>query len=110
MEVDHQPSAREALSVPDDRVLDFIDGNLRKKTSEEYVRQNIERSFVLEYKYPKSDIKVEFPIKVGSSRRRVDLVIFEEGQPPSQTAAQILCEVKKPGASPKNKKDGIAQL
>ncbi len=102
--------AKEELSIPDDRVLDFIDGKLRKKTPEEYVRQNIERSLVLEYKYSKSEIKVEFPIKVGSSRRRVDLVIFDEAKAPDQNTAIILCEVKKPGTSPKGKKDGIAQL
>lgn len=102
--------AKEELSIPDDRVVDFIDKKLRKKTPEEYVRQNIERSFVLEYMYPKSEIAVEFPIKVGSSRRRVDLAIFPEGDAPAQNHAWILCEIKKPGTSPNGKKDGIAQL
>jgi type I restriction enzyme M protein len=104
------PETLSNLSIPDDRVVDYIDGTLRKKTPEEYVRQNIERSFVLEYQYPRDEIAVEFPIRVGSSRRRVDLVVFEEGKKAEQANAVIVCETKKASTSPQSKSEGIAQL
>lgn len=97
-------------TIPDDMIIDFIDGLLRKKTPEEYVRQNVERSLVQEYKYPKGAIAVEYPIKVGSARKRVDLVIFQEGKKSEQASAYILVECKKEGVSPKDKKEGVDQL
>ena len=62
-------------SIPPGKLIDFIDGKLRNKTAEEYVRQNVERSLVQEYQYPREDIAVEFPVKLGSSRKRVDIAI-----------------------------------
>jgi len=65
--------------VPPGRVLDFIDGTLRNDTPEEYVRQEIEKSLVREYKYRKEDIQVEWPLKFGSRRVRADIAIFPAG-------------------------------
>jgi len=33
--------------VPDGKVIELIDGKLRRDTPEEYVRQNVERSLVV---------------------------------------------------------------
>src|ERR1700683_4207506 len=95
---------------PEDKVLDFIDGNIRNKTQEEYVRQNVERSLVQEYRYKREEIAVEFAIKVGSSRKRVDLIIFPEGTKHLQNEAFALIECKKEGVSPADKKEGLEQL
>ncbi len=67
--------------IPDGRIADYIDGKHRNDTPEEYVRQNIEKRLVLEHKYPRDQIKVEYPVKIGSSRRRADIVVFPKGQP-----------------------------
>ena len=97
-------------TVPSKKLVDFIDGKLRNKSAEEYVRQNVERSLVQEYQYPREDIAVEFPVKLGSSRKRVDLAIFEENKKHNQDNIILLVECKKEGTSTQDKRDGIDQL
>lgn len=98
-------------AIPEGKVVDFLTGTYVKDTPEEYVRQNIEKALVLQYKFPKTDCQPEYPIKVGSGpKKRVDVVIFEPDEPHHQEKAYILVETKKPGQSPHAKKDGIDQL
>lgn len=73
------PPTIEAIVIPDGYISDYIDGKFRKDTPEEYVRQNIEKRLVNEHKYRREQISVEFSIKIGSGRKRVDLVVFPEG-------------------------------
>jgi type I restriction enzyme M protein len=59
-----------AVIVQQGKVLDLIDGiTQREETPEEYVRQEIAKSLVREYSYPKRDISVEFTLRVGSQNR-----------------------------------------
>jgi type I restriction enzyme M protein len=97
-------------SVPEGKIVDFLTGKLVKDTPEEYVRQNIEKALAKQYGYPTVDCQPEFRIKVGSGSKRVDIVIFEAGSDHKQENAYVLVETKKPGTSPKGKKDGIDQL
>jgi len=53
--------------IPSGKIKCFITGKLRKDTPEERVRQDVARSLVEEYGYDKSDIEIEFPIKMGKS-------------------------------------------
>lgn len=100
--------------VPPGKVLDFIDSTtLRQDTPEEYVRQEILKSLVREYAYDKADVRVEFPIKFGSQRVRVDIAIFPPGLKSSeqtQATAWLLIECKSPKVRPSMKKDGVDQL
>lgn len=97
-------------SVPEGMIVDFLTGRLVRDTPEEYVRQNLERALVHQYRYASSDCEPEVRIKVGSSRKRVDIVVFEEGESHEQERARILVETKKPGMSPNDKKEGVDQL
>ena len=97
-------------SIPPGKLIDFIDGKLRNKTAEEYVRRNVERSLVQEYHYPREDIAVEFPVKLGSSRKRVDIAIFVEGRKHDQEHIILLVECKKEGTSSEDKREGVDQL
>lgn len=68
------------LAIPDDKILDFIDGKtLRSDKPEEHVRQNIAKRLVNSMGYPKDRIKVEFGIKSGSNKPRLDIAIFDDG-------------------------------
>ncbi|RYF31166.1 MAG: N-6 DNA methylase [Comamonadaceae bacterium] len=100
--------------VPPGKVLDFIDGTtLRPDTPEEYVRQEILKSLVREYGYGKRDIRVEFPIKFGSRRVRVDIVVFPPDLRPSeqtQASAWLIIECKSAKVRPSMKKDGVEQM
>ena len=53
--------------VPEGKIRDYIDGTIRKDTPEEYVRQTVEKRLVIEHKYPKQRIAVEYPIKMSLS-------------------------------------------
>jgi len=96
--------------VPHGKVLDFIDKTIRDETPEEYVRQEIEKSIVREYLYPREDIAVEFSIKTGSSRKRVDLAIFQEGASHKVENIWIIVECKAADVSRNHKTEGIEQL
>ena len=96
--------------IPDGKVVDFITGRLFADTPEEYVRQNVEMSLVLEYSYPREQIEVEFRIKVGSGTKRVDLAIFAPGELHTQDNIQTIIETKREGTKRDDKSDGVGQL
>jgi type I restriction enzyme M protein len=98
------------LIVPQGKIVDFIDGNIRNETPEEYVRQEIEKSLVREYQYPRSEIKVEFRVKLGVMRKRVDLAIFPEDADHTQQEISIICECKAGTIPPDHRTEGVEQL
>lgn len=104
------PDAVSALIVPQGKVVDFIDGTLRNETPEEYVRQEIEKSVVREYQYPREEVAVEFSIKLGSSRKAVDIAIFPEGAPHKQENIWAILECKSDKVPPNHKTEGVEQL
>ena len=105
------PSIQDAPEgVPDDMVIDFLTGRFLRDTPEEYVRQNIEKALVRQYRYDPADAVPEFPIKVGSARKRVDIVIFKPGVDHIQQNVWLLVETKSADTKPNNAKEGIAQL
>lgn len=97
-------------TLPDGKICDFINQKIRNDTPEEYVRQNIERRLILELGFKLEQIAVEFPIAMGSSSKRVDLVIFKDGEQHAQENAWIIIECKRDTVEPKNKNDGVDQL
>ena len=64
------------IIVDEGKIKCLISGKYRKETPEEYVRQEFCRILLDVYKYPKSHIEVEYPIKVGSTDKRCDIVVF----------------------------------
>jgi len=107
---DDAPSVTPAGSVPEGKVADFLTGKHVKDTPEEYVRQNIEKALVRQYKFAPKDCQPEFPIKVGSSRKRADIAVFGAGQPHTQPNIHILVETKRADVKPTHRTEGIGQL
>ena len=100
-----------AVIVQQGKILDYIDEiTQRKETPEEYVRQEIAKSLVREYGYQKQEISVEFSIRLGSGRRRADLVIFDEGDPHLQERARAIIECKSQKIKSSDRQDGVGQL
>lgn len=100
-----------AVIVAQGKVLDFIDSQTqREETPEEYVRQEIAKSLVREYGYPKLDIAVEFTLRVGSRKPRADLVIFAAYAERTQEAAYIMVECKAKTVKSSDRKEGVGQL
>src|SRR4051812_5189736 len=84
-----------AVIVEQGKLLDYIDGKTqRNETPEEYVRQEIAKSLVREYDYPRADIAVEFTLRLGTRKPRADLVIFGEGEAHLQSNARVIVECK----------------
>jgi type I restriction enzyme M protein len=106
------PSVEVAVgTIPDGKVVDFLTGNFVLDTPEEYVRQNIEKALVRQYRYNPNMCLPEFPIKLGSSRKRVDIIAFDSPEKPRiQENAFLIVETKKAGTNPKAKNDGVEQL
>lgn len=99
--------------VPPGKIVDFIDGTFRNDTPEEYVRQETLKSLVREYKYPKDDVAVEWPLQIGSQRVRADIAVFPSNTPVASRTQQnviLLVECKKPGTSTSDRTDGVRQL
>ncbi len=103
-------AASSLTAIPDGKVVDFISGRLLNDTPEEYVRQNIAMSLVLEYGYDRSQIAIEHKIRVGSRSKRVDVAIFPADTPHEQEHIAVIVETKKQGTSRESKKDGVEQL
>jgi len=100
-----------AIVVAQGKILDFIDGQTqRNDTPEEYVRQEIAKSLVREYRYAKTDIAVEFTLRVGSRKPRADLVIFPSAAEHSQENARIIVECKAASVKAADRKEGVGQL
>jgi type I restriction enzyme M protein len=100
-----------AVIVQQGKVLDFIDSQTqREETPEEYVRQEIAKSLVREYDYPKKDIAVEFTLRLGSRKPRADLVIFVADAEHSQEASYIIVECKAQSVKSSDRKEGVGQL
>ena len=104
------PAAGSLPPLPDGQLYDYIDNRVRKDTPEEYVRQNIERRLVLELGYPPQQIAIEFPIPMGSGRKKADIAIFPAGAKHTPQNVQIIIECKREKVKPGGMKDGVGQL
>ena len=92
------------IIVNEGKIKCLITGKLRKETPEEYVRQEYCRVLLDVYNYPKENIEVEFPIKIGSTDKRIDIVVFNDAVK-SQDNIYWIVETKK-----KDEKEGVEQL
>jgi type I restriction enzyme M protein len=110
MNIQDKRMNQETILVPDDKLVDFIDGRFRPDNSEEHVRQSISKRLVNSLKYSKARIKIEYGIKVGSVKPRIDIAIFNEEGRHAQENVIIVVECKKESVSPADKKEGIAQM
>jgi type I restriction enzyme M protein len=99
------------LLVPAGKIRCYVHPNtLRQDTPEEHVRQRVARSLVEEYGYAKSDLHLEFPIKVGSARKKVDIAIFPVGAEHKQETIYAIVEAKRDDIRPGDREEGVAQL
>jgi type I restriction enzyme M protein len=109
--ITNEPTSKLAIIIQQGKVLDFIDGKTqRNETPEEYVRQEIAKSLVREYRYEKVNIEVEFVVRVGTQKPRADLVIFPPATDHKQENALIIVECKSAKVKSDARKDGVGQL
>ena len=102
---------QKVVVIPDGKICDYIDGDFRNDTPEEYVRQTIEKRLVNEHKYVPEQIKIEYTIHMGSRKPRADIVIWDKDVSEQiQGNIKIIIECKKEDVDAGNAKDGIGQL
>jgi type I restriction enzyme M protein len=66
---------------------------------------------VEEYGYSKSDLHLEFPIKMGSGpSKKVDIGIFPAGADHKQETINTIIEAKREDVRPTDRKEGVEQL
>lgn len=75
MSISHKDPFKLIL-LPEGKICDYVDGQFRKDTPEEYVRQNLEKRLVNELKYSKKQVAIESVLTMGSRKPRADIVIF----------------------------------
>ena len=102
------------LVIPEGKIRDYVDGTIRNDTPEEYVRQTVEKRLVNEHKYAKERIAVEYPVQMGSGKKRADIVIFPDGvtsvDKKDQHKIWLIIECKKESVKASDKDNGIEQL
>ena len=107
---------KEETEIIDGKIVDFIDGKIRKDSETEQIRQNFERTLIEEYNYLAEDIAVDFKVKVmeGSKKltRAASLAIFHEKKSikPDQDDVYILIMVAKPKTQPTDLSGGTEDL
>lgn len=99
-----------AYLIPPGSIRCFITGTLRKDTPEENVRQRWARSLVDEYGYSKADLSLEFPIQMGTAKKRADIVIFKPGAKQTQGEIVTIIEAKRDDVNLSDKNKGEGQL
>ena len=63
-----------------------------------------------EYGYDVTDMAIEFSVKMGTLRKRADIVVFKPGDPRRQDTVVVIVEAKREDVSPKDKAEGVEQL
>ena len=102
---------KKVIVIPDGKICDYIDGKFRNDTPEEYVRQTIEKRLINEHKYLTSQVKIEYTIQLGSSKKRADIVIFDKDCTVlTQENIRIIIECKNEKIELSNAKEGVGQL
>lgn len=100
-------------NIPEGKILDFIDGKLRKDNEQEQIRQNFERTLIEEYKYDKSDIGIDTKIKVYEGSKQVSktipIVVYKSGKE-NDKEIYILIQIVSPKSQPSDTKGGTHDL
>ena len=102
---------KKVIVIPDGKICDYIDGKFRNDTPEEYVRQTIEKRLINEHSYLASQVKIEYALQLGASKKRADIVIFDKGCINyTQENVRIIIECKNEKVELTNAKEGVGQL
>ena len=107
---------KEPQEVTEGKLVDFIDGKIKKDSETEQIRQNFERTLIEEYNYLPEDVAVDFKIKVmdGSKKltKTVSLAVLydKKSSKPTQDDVHVLIMVAKPKSQPTDIAGGTDDL
>ena len=100
-----EPSTEAAIA--DGMIVDYISREPVKETPKEKVRQRIARALFHEYGIDVDDMAADFRFKVDGRNKKVDIAVFEHGQPhePEHLRRVVVCKPE-----PKLGKKGIFKM
>ncbi|MBW4437572.1 MAG: type I restriction enzyme HsdR N-terminal domain-containing protein [Pleurocapsa minor GSE-CHR-MK-17-07R] len=75
--------------------ISFMPPSDKYLNPEEHIRQYVLRLLTIQLGYSPNDIGYEFPLQMGSSQKRADLVVFFPRMPHTQDNIQIIVECKR---------------
>jgi len=102
--------AEALIELKEGYLYDPVAQKSRKATDEEFVRQELIKTMATEYGYPLTSMGTEFPVKVGSATKHVDIALFPDAAEHKQETVLRIIECKKPQVKVTDKKDGVGQL
>ncbi len=98
------------IELKEGYLYDPVAQKARKATDEEFVRQEMIKTLVSEYSYPLTSMETEFPIKMGSSTKKIDIAIFPDILAHKQENIILIIECKQPQVKSVDRQDGVMQL
>jgi type I restriction enzyme M protein len=104
-----QPTG-ERIELKEGYLYDPVAQRQRKATDEEFVRQEMIKTLVAEYGYPLTSMSTEFPVKLGSASKKVDIALFPDTADHKQETVTLIIECKKPKVKMTDRQDGVGQL
>src|SRR5271165_876471 len=109
------PEELAQLEIPEGKIIDFIDGKARPDSEFEQIRQNFERTLIEEYRFDKTDVVVDFRIRVqdgpSTVARKIALVVLHAGSKnKTQGEVSILIQIAKPAVQPTDTKNGASEV
>jgi type I restriction enzyme M protein len=102
--------AQSKITLKEGYLYDPVAKKQRKATDEEYVRQEMIKTLVSEYGYPLTSMATEYPVKLGSATKKIDIAIFPDGVEHKQESVSRIIECKKPKVKMTDRQDGVGQL
>lgn len=70
-----------AISLPEGMIPDYISLDPVNETPREKVRQEVARTMIFEYQIAPESMERDFSLNVDGKRKKVDIAVFEAGQP-----------------------------
>jgi type I restriction enzyme M protein len=98
---------KKPTSLPEGMIPDFITQEPIKDTPKEKVRQEVARALTFEYQIAPENMARDFPIVVEGRKKKVDLAVFEAGQPHE---VEFLRRVVVCRPEPKQGKKGVTKI
>lgn len=100
-------SEPKAVSLAEGMIPDYITQEPIKESPKEKVRQEIARALIFEYQIAPESMKRDYPLNVDGKRKKVDIAIFDAGQPHEDEHLRrvIICRPE-----PKVGKKGVTKI
>lgn len=107
---DPAPNTQTTSKTQPEIIHCILTGKSIPNTPEERIRQKVLQQLLQNYGYQRSELETEYPIQMGSKRKRADIAIFPPLTPHQQGTIHSIIEVKAPPLNQDQFKAALLQL